>query len=124
MQLLRARERDSMRQPRQMQFPKAMQRVARSRPTNAAATTRGAVGPAQPDSGSLHCNGAGRVPPDFDTPRHAGQIAAIIGSAALELAREANGAGLTTLGYLLEIAALEAGAEAGSSECAADTTEP
>ena len=124
MQLLRARERDSMRQPRQIQFPKAVQRVARSRPTNAAATTRGAVGPAQPESGSLHRNGAGRVHPDFDTPRHAGQIAAIIGSAALELAREANGAGLTTLGYLLEIAALEAGAEAGSSACADDTTEP
>lgn len=124
MRPLRARGLDSMRQPRRMPFPKPVQRVARSRPTNTAATTRSAVGPAQPGSGSLHCNGAGRVHPDIDTPRHAGQIAAIIGTAALELAREANGAGLTTLGYLLEIAALEAGAEAGSSACAADTTEP
>lgn len=110
-----------MRQPKRLQFPKLLQRAARSRPTtsiNAAATARGAAGPAPPASGTLHCNAAGGA------PRDAGRIAADIGTAALELAKQANGAGLTTLGYLLESAALEAGAEAASSAWPADATEP
>ena len=59
----------------------------------------------------------GRLPPN------AGRIAADIGTAALELAKQANGAGLTTLGYLLESAALEAGAEAASYDCPADAAQ-
>lgn len=56
-------------------------------------------------------------------PPNAGRIAADIGTAALELAKQANGAGLTTLGYLLESAALEAGAEAASRAAPADAAE-
>lgn len=48
-------------------------------------------------------------------------VAADIGIAALELAKRAQAAGLTTLGYLLESVALEAGAEAAASDWRDDT---
>lgn len=60
--------------------------------------------------------------PDADRPLH-GETAAVaeqIGFAALALAKEANCAGLTVLGYLLESAALEAGAEAAARKWPAD----
>jgi hypothetical protein len=47
-------------------------------------------------------------------------LAEEIGLAALDLAKRANGAGLTTLGFLLENAALEAGAEAAARKWPAD----
>jgi hypothetical protein len=46
-------------------------------------------------------------PASFDTAR----IAEELGMEALDLAKRARGAGLTTLGFLLESAALEAGAQ-------------
>ena len=82
-----------------------------------AATAGRAAGSTSPDSGALTRDAAGGA------ARDAGRIAADIGTAVLELAKRANGAGLTTLGYLLEIAALEAGAEAGSCAWPADVTE-
>jgi len=56
-------------------------------------------------------------------PPDAGRIAADIGATALQLAKYANSVGLTTLGYLLESAALEAGAEAASRAWPDDTAE-
>jgi hypothetical protein len=50
-------------------------------------------------------------------------VAEQIGLAALALAKEANSAGLTTLGFLLESAALEAGAEAAASRWPAEIAE-
>jgi len=47
-------------------------------------------------------------------PSAGASVAEYIGIAALELARRAQAAGLTTLGYLLESAALEAGTEAAT----------
>lgn len=43
-----------------------------------------------------------------------------IGIAALKLAKRARDAGLTTIGYLLETVALEAGAEAATRQWPAD----
>lgn len=51
---------------------------------------------------------------DHAFPHETAAVAEQIGFAALALAKEANRAGLTTLGFLLESAALEAGAEAAS----------
>jgi hypothetical protein len=48
------------------------------------------------------------------------KIAEDIGVAALELAKRARDAGLPTIGYLLESAALEAGAEAAVGQVQAD----
>jgi hypothetical protein len=48
------------------------------------------------------------------------KIAEDIGIAALELAKRARDAGLPTIGYLLESAALEAGAEAAAGQLQAD----
>ncbi len=45
-----------------------------------------------------------------------------IGIAALDLARRAHGAGLFTIGYLLESVALEAGAEAAAGRRPADVS--
>ncbi len=50
-------------------------------------------------------------------------VAENIGVAALELAKRAQAAGLTTLGYLLESVALEAGAAAAASSWPADAAE-
>jgi hypothetical protein len=52
-----------------------------------------------------------------------GQLAEDIGAAALELARRANAAGMTTLGFLLESVALEAGAEAVARRWPPDAAE-
>lgn len=48
------------------------------------------------------------------------KIAEEIGLAALELAKRARAAGLTSVGFLLESVALEAGAEAAKREWPAD----
>lgn len=48
------------------------------------------------------------------------KIAEDIGVAALDLAKRARNAGLPTIGYLLESAALEAGAEAAAGQVQAD----
>jgi predicted dinucleotide-binding enzyme len=50
-------------------------------------------------------------------------LAEQIGLAALDLAKRANSAGLTALGFLLEIAALEAGAEAAARKWPADAAQ-
>jgi hypothetical protein len=50
------------------------------------------------------------------------EIAEEIGFAALELAKRANAAGLMTIGYLLESAALEAGAEAAERQSPIDAS--
>lgn len=70
-----------------------------------------------PDAGPIPSGATGRL------PCNARRIAASIGAAAIALAGEANGAGLTTLGYLLELAALEAGAEAASYGGPADAAQ-
>lgn len=49
-----------------------------------------------------------------------GDVAENIGFAALDLASRAQPAGLTKLGYLLECAALEAGAEAAARKWPVD----
>jgi hypothetical protein len=63
-----------------------------------------------------------RSAPQADRPfqPETAAVAEQIGLTALALAREANGAGLTTLGFLLESAALEAGAEAAARRWPAD----
>lgn len=71
-------------------------------------------------------------PPADNPPDHAGgepgradsaQIAEDIGVAALELASRAHAAGLPTIGFLLESAALEAGAQAATRRWPADASE-
>jgi hypothetical protein len=53
-------------------------------------------------------------------PLASAQVAEDIGIAALALAKRARDAGLTTVGYLLESVALEAGAEAAARQWPAD----
>jgi hypothetical protein len=53
-------------------------------------------------------------------PADSAKIAEDIGMAALELAERARTAGLTTIGYLLESVALEAGAQAAAGQWRAD----
>jgi hypothetical protein len=57
------------------------------------------------------------------TPREAATLAHDIGLAALDLARQARAAGLTTICYLLERVALEAGAKAAAGQPPSDTAE-
>ena len=68
------------------------------------------------DSASSTGHADHRSPGDIagDLPNDGGSVAEHIGVAALELACRARAAGLTTLGYLLESAALEAGTEAAT----------
>jgi len=61
---------------------------------------------------------SGKKPTANDT----GDVAENIGFAALDLARCARAAGLTALGYLLECAALEAGAEAAARKWPVDAS--
>jgi hypothetical protein len=56
-------------------------------------------------------------------PVDSAKIAEDIGIAALELAKQARDAGLTTIGYLLESVALEAGAEAATRRWPAEIAE-
>ncbi len=56
-------------------------------------------------------------------PYNSAKIAEDIGIAALGLAKLAREAGLTTIGYLLETVALEAGAEAATRQWPADIAE-
>jgi hypothetical protein len=56
-------------------------------------------------------------------PNDSTTIAEDIGIAALKLAKEAHAAGLATLAYLLESAALEAGAQAVGRPSPADAGE-
>ncbi len=56
-------------------------------------------------------------------PIDSAQIAEDIAAAALDLAKRAREAGLTTVGYLLETVALEAGAEAVTARWPADVAE-
>jgi hypothetical protein len=51
-------------------------------------------------------------------------LAEEIGVAALALAKRANAAGLTALGFLLESVALEAGAQSVTRRWPSDTAEP
>ena len=74
---------------------------------------------------------AGGSRPQGDGPAHIAlmlvrydnaKVAEDIGIAALELAERARAAGLTTIGFLLESVALEAGAEAATRQLAADVS--
>jgi len=62
--------------------------------------------------------------PGPPVPDETAAAAEQIGLAVLALAKAANCAGLTTLGFLLESAALEAGAEAAAHRGPADTADP
>jgi hypothetical protein len=72
-----------------------------------------------------------RLPADGRADESAGQpvpgdsakVAKDIGMVALDLAKQARAAGLTTIGYLLETVALEAGAEAATRQWPADISE-
>jgi hypothetical protein len=106
-----------MHRPRPVRLTALLRRARRSRrsasetPVTLAA---GVAAIATRDAGTPDGNAGGCAPPN--APR----IAAEIGAATLELAKQANGTGLTMLGYLLEMAALEAGAEAALSAWPAD----
>jgi hypothetical protein len=72
------------------------------------------------------CRRAGaeqRSGPAADAPIDSAQIAEEIGITALDLAKRAYDAGLTTLGFLLESVALEAGSEAAARQWPADISE-
>jgi hypothetical protein len=62
---------------------------------------------------------AGKPMPNDD----AAALAEEIGLAALDLAKQAQGAGLHTIGFLLESVALEAGAEAAARRWPANAAE-
>ena len=64
--------------------------------------------------------GAADVAAGDAAPADSAKIAEDIGMAALELAERARTAGLTTIGYLLESVALEAGAQAAAGQWRAD----
>jgi hypothetical protein len=72
-----------------------------------------------------------RLPADGPADESAGQpvpgdsakVAKDIGMVTLDLAKQARAAGLTTIGYLLESVALEAGAEAATRQWPADVSE-
>lgn len=55
-------------------------------------------------------------PVDAAAPPDSGKVAEDIGIAALELADRARDAGLSSIGYLLEMVALEAGAQAAARQ--------
>jgi hypothetical protein len=57
---------------------------------------------------------------DAAEPIDSAKVAEDIGIAVLELADRARGAGLSSIGYLLEMIALEAGAEAATRQWPAD----
>jgi hypothetical protein len=57
------------------------------------------------------------------TPNDSAKIAEDIGIAVLDLAERARAAGLSNVGYLLELVALEAGAEAAARRWPADASE-
>ena len=62
----------------------------------------------------------GSTSADEPTPLDSARIAAGIGVTALDLAQRASAAGLTTLAFLLENAALEAGTEAAARQWPSD----
>ena len=111
---------DSMRQPRRLQLPRLLRRSAHARrraSTDTGATDRAAAGSAAFDAGTVQSSATGRLPPN------AGRIAADIGTAALELAKQANGAGLER-GALQQVAERgQPGAEAASYDCPADAAQ-
>jgi len=72
----------------------------------------------QPPTGNSTAGATGE-----DAPPDVAQIAEDIGIAALDLAERANAAGLTTIGFLLESVALEAGAEAAATRRPADSAQ-
>jgi len=59
-------------------------------------------------------------PADEPAPIDRAQIAEDIGMAVLDLAERARAAGLTTIGYLLESVALEAGTQAAAARWPSD----
>jgi hypothetical protein len=61
---------------------------------------------------------AAEGPASFDTS----QIAEQLGMEALDMAKRAHAAGLSTLGFLLESAALEAGAQVAALQCPEDAS--
>jgi hypothetical protein len=56
-------------------------------------------------------------------PLDSGKVAEDIGIAVLELADRARNAGLSSIGYLLEMVALEAGAEAAARQWPAESAD-
>jgi len=68
------------------------------------------------------CSDSGRDgTADEAGPIDSAKVAEDIGLAVLELADRARGAGLSSIGYLLEMIALEAGAEAAARQWPADS---
>ncbi len=60
---------------------------------------------------------------EMAAPPDSGKVAEDIGIAVLELADRARGAGLSSIGYLLEMVALEAGAEAAARQWPAESAD-
>lgn len=60
---------------------------------------------------------------DQSAPVNSSKVAEDIGIAVLELADRARGAGLSSIGYLLEMVALEAGAEAAARQWPAESVD-
>jgi hypothetical protein len=77
------------------------------------------VNSGQPPAHSLPRQGVGRTQAADDSA----SVAEEIGLAVLELAKRAQGAGLSAVGYLLESVALEAGAEAAARRWPTDASE-
>ena len=74
-------------------------------------------------SADLQAKALRKPPPARPESFNSAEIAEDIGIAALGLAKLAHDAGLTTIGYLLESVALEAGAEAATRQWPADVAE-
>ena len=60
---------------------------------------------------------------DAAEPIDSGKVAEDIGIAVLELADRARDAGLSSIGYLLEMVALEAGAQAATRQWPVESTD-
>lgn len=92
--------------------------MRRPKLVDGAATTKDAMSRADYSrpSAAGPADKAARKPVPIDGAKTAEDI----GIAALKLAKRARDAGLTTIGYLLETVALEAGAEAATRQWPAD----
>jgi hypothetical protein len=70
-----------------------------------------------------HSDGRRDGEADATGPLDSGKVAENIGIAALELADRARDAGLSSIGYLLEMVALEAGAQAATRQWPAESAD-
>ncbi len=70
-----------------------------------------------------HTDGRGDRAAGATGPLDSGKVAEDIGIAVLELADRARDAGLSSIGYLLEMVALEAGAQAATRQWPTESAE-